>query len=121
MASSEVDAWFARYDNPKRDVVMRVRHMVLDADSRIEEVIKWNTPTYVYRGNMASFYPLSMDHATLVFHQGQHLPGAFAKAVPDGDHARVIRVTSFEEAEEHRELIEQMVRAWITWRDAHSR
>ena len=120
MISPEVEAWFTRYDNPKRDVVLRVRHMVLGVDPRIREVIKWNTPTFVYRGNMASIYPLSLDHATLVFHQGQHLPGRFEHAAPDGDHARIIRVTSFEEAEERRDVIESLVGAWIAWREAHS-
>lgn len=120
MVSPDVEDWFARYDNPKRDVVMRVRLIVLDADERIAEKIKWNTPTFQYKGDMASFFPLSMDHATLVFHQGRHIPGTYKHLVPDGDHAAVFRVTSFEEAEERREELERIVGAWIQWRDLHT-
>jgi hypothetical protein len=53
--SKEVDAWFARYENPKKDVVLRIREVVLAADARIEESIKWQAPTFSYRGNLASF------------------------------------------------------------------
>ena len=31
----EVDAWFERYDNPLKDLVLRVREAVLDADGRV--------------------------------------------------------------------------------------
>lgn len=120
MTSPEVEEWLVRYDNPKRDVVRRVRHIVLDADSRMEETLKWDTPTFVYKGDMASFYPLSLDHATLVFHVGQHIPGKFSHLHPDGDRAGILRITSFEEAEDLREEIEAIVAAWIAWRDAQS-
>ncbi len=33
--AKEVDAWFQTYENPKKDVVMRVRDTVLEADPRI--------------------------------------------------------------------------------------
>lgn len=35
--AKEVDAWFARHENPKKDVVLRIREIVLAADPRIEE------------------------------------------------------------------------------------
>jgi len=34
--SQEVDAWFDRYENPMKDVVQRVREIVLEADLRID-------------------------------------------------------------------------------------
>ena len=55
MTSPEVDAWMARYDNPMRDVVQRVRHIMLQSDERITECVKWQTPTFVYEGYLASF------------------------------------------------------------------
>ena len=42
--NKEVAAWFARYDNPMKDVVLRMRPIILEADERIEECIKWQTP-----------------------------------------------------------------------------
>ena len=42
-----VDAWFERYDNPMKPVVQRIREIVLDADPRVDEVIKWQAPTFL--------------------------------------------------------------------------
>ena len=39
--SAEVDAWMAGYDNPQKDLVQRVREVILAADPRIGECVKW--------------------------------------------------------------------------------
>ena len=41
----------------EKDVVLRMRDIVLDADPRLDECIKWQAPTFTYKGNLASFYP----------------------------------------------------------------
>ena len=66
--SAEVNAWFKRYENPMKPEVERLRAIVLGADRRIEECIKWQAPTFTYRGNIASFFPKSRQHASLMFH-----------------------------------------------------
>lgn len=60
----DVDAWLERYDNPMKPLVERVREIMLSADDRIGEVIKWSTPTFVYKGNLASFQPTPRRVAT---------------------------------------------------------
>jgi uncharacterized protein YdhG (YjbR/CyaY superfamily) len=77
LTTAEVDAWFERYDNPMKTVVQEVRKVILEADPRIEEVIKWQAPTFVYKGNLASFYPKSRQHASLMFHVGTTIPGKY--------------------------------------------
>jgi hypothetical protein len=117
MTTTEVDAWMARYDNPKREVVQRVRHILLDIDERVEETIKWQTPTFTFKGNIASFYPHSQDHVTLVFHHGKRIPGKFPHLHDEAEDRRIMRISSFEEAEELRGEIEAIVRSWITMRE----
>jgi len=56
----DVDRWFAGYDNPHKDAMLRVRSIILE-DGRITETIKWSAPTFTYRGNMASFNPRSKN------------------------------------------------------------
>src|SRR3990172_2839163 len=50
----EIDRWFEGYENPMKDVVQRVREIILAADPRIDECVKWQTPTFTYKGNLAS-------------------------------------------------------------------
>ena len=53
----DVDAWFDRYDNPQKELVRAVRDVMLAADSRVGECIKWQAPTFTYQGNIASSSP----------------------------------------------------------------
>ena len=114
----EVDEWFESYENPMKPVVARVRELVLDADPRIGECIKWKAPTFTYRGNLASFYPKSKQHASLMFHQGAKIPGDHPRLEGTGDTSRVMRLGSFEEADEAAPDIERLVKAWCDWRDS---
>ena len=112
-----VDAWFDRYDNPMKPVVQRMREIVLEADPRVAECIKWQAPTFTYRGNLASFYPKSRQHASLMFHLGAKIPGSHPRLEGTGDTSRVFKAGSLEEAEATRGDLEAIVRSWCAWRD----
>jgi len=113
----DVDAWFERYDNPMKPVVQRIREIVLDADPRVDEVIKWQAPTFTYKGNIASFYPKSRQHVSLMFHLGARIPGSHPRLEGTGDTSRVFKVMDLEDAEVARRELESIVRAWCDWRD----
>ena len=116
MTHEDVDRWMGHYDNPMKDVVQRVRRIILACDDRVEECLKWDTPTFTYRGNIASIYPKSTHHATLMFHEGASIPGTFPHLEGSGE-ARAMRIVSIAEAEERRDEIGQIVDAWIAWKD----
>src|SRR5215470_7652547 len=104
--SKQVDTWFARYDNPMKEVVQRVRDIVLGADPRIDECIKWQAPTFTYEGNLASFFPKSKQHASLMFHQGAKIPGAHKRLEGTGDTSRVMKIASVAEADKAKKDLE---------------
>jgi hypothetical protein len=114
----EVDAWFERYDNPMKEVVLRAREVLLGADERIGETIKWSTPTFVYRGNLASFQPRARQFASLLFHTGASIPGEHPILEGGGDVARYVRLADSEAVEQARPALEAVVRAWCDERDA---
>jgi uncharacterized protein YdhG (YjbR/CyaY superfamily) len=112
----EVDAWLAKYENPMKPVVMRIREIILAADRRIDECIKWQAPTFTYEGNLASFYPKSKQHASLMFHTGAKIPGDHPRLEGDGDTSRVLKIGSLDEAEAARGDLEKIVTAWVAWK-----
>lgn len=115
-----VDAWFARYDNPMKDVVLAVREAVLSADSRIEECIKWQAPTFVYKGNLASFFPKSKTHASLMFHVGRKIPGTYPRLEGTGDTSAVMKFSSLADVTSAKAQLSKLVRTWCDWRDSES-
>jgi uncharacterized protein YdhG (YjbR/CyaY superfamily) len=114
--SKDVDVWFARYDNPMKEVVLRVREIVLGADPRIDECIKWQAPTFTFEGNLASFFPKSKQHASLMFHTGARIPGNHPRLEGGGDTSRVLKIGSVADANGAKADIERIVRAWCEWR-----
>lgn len=114
----EVDAWLERYANPLKPLVLRVREIVLDADPRIGETIKWSTPTFVYRGNLASFQPRAKQFVSILFHAGASIPGDHPILQGGGDTARYVRLADADEVERERGALEAVVRAWCDSRDA---
>ena len=116
--NADVDAWFERYENPMKPVVERIRAIVLAADPRIDERIKWQAPTFTYRGNLASFFPKSKQHASLMFHTGARIPADHPRLEGGGDTSRVMKIGSVAEANAAKADIARIVRAWCDWRDA---
>jgi hypothetical protein len=109
----DVDAWFERYDNPQKDLVQAVRDVVLDADERVTEAIKWQAPTFVYRGNIASFYPKAKSHVSLMFHTGASLPDPTGLLEGSGETSRVAKFTDAADLAAKADALRGLVRAWV--------
>lgn len=115
--NEDVDAWLKRYDNALKPLVERTRDIVLGADDRIGEVIKWSTPTFVYKGNLASFQPRAKQFVSILFHEGASIPGEHPLLEGGGEHARYARIADEGELEARRPELEAIVRAWCDSRD----
>jgi hypothetical protein len=109
----DVDAWFATYDNPQKDLVQAVRTVLLDADERVTETIKWQAPTFVYRGNIASFYPKSKQHVSLMFHTGASLPDPDGILEGTGETSRVAKFVDADDLAAKTDALRGLVAAWI--------
>jgi Domain of unknown function (DU1801) len=70
-----VDQWLDAADGPVAAMMRRARDIILGADSRVTESIKWTTPTFAFQGNIASFNP-SKHLLSIMFHRGAEIPGA---------------------------------------------
>jgi hypothetical protein len=70
----EVDRWFDQADHPLDAAMRRARDIILGADGRVTESIKWKTSTFASQGNIVSFNP-SKHVVSLMFHRGAEIPG----------------------------------------------
>lgn len=109
----DVDAWFEALDHPLKDAMLRVRAVILGVDDRIDEVIKWKSPTFVFEGNMASIDPRTKKHVNLMFHQGAALPGKHPALEGGGGTVRYLRFADLDEVAAKKAELVAAVRAWI--------
>jgi hypothetical protein len=107
----EVDKWFSERKHPLEDAMQRVRTIILEADPRIEESIKWKTPTFSFKGNICSFNP-AKNFVSLLFHRGAEIPGKHPRLEGDGALARTMRFTDLKDVDASRKHLEKAVVAW---------
>ena len=94
-----------------------IRSFILDLDPRIEECIKWKTPTFTYRGNIASFNPRAKRHVSLMFHTGATIPGEHPHLTHSGPVAAYITFTDATDFTAKKADLAEVLRAWIRMKD----
>jgi hypothetical protein len=117
--SKQVEAWLEAYENPMREVVRRVREIIIHSDQRIAESVESEAPTFSYRGDLASVFPHSKKHVSLMFHRGAEIPGHHPRLEGSGDAGRVMKIASVAEANAAKDDLQHLVRSWCDWRDAN--
>lgn len=108
----EVDQWREQYDNPQRELVAKIRAFILGCDPAVTEAVKWQAPTFMYKGNTASFFPKAKKNVTLMFHQGP-LQDDAALLEGDGEVSRVARFVDDADFEAKKEALRAVLMAWI--------
>ena len=103
--------WFAERDHPLEAEMRRVREIILAVDEGITETIKWQTPTFVFGGNIASFSP-AKKLVSLMFHRGAEIPGDHPALEGDAKLVRTMRFADRAEIEAKRPDLEAVIAAW---------
>jgi hypothetical protein len=111
----DVDRWFEDTRHPLDATMRRAREIILGADDRVTESIKWKTPTFAYKGNIASFNP-SKNVVSIMFHRGSEIPGDHPRLEGDGKLVRTMRFANLDELEAGRADLEAAIRAWCDWK-----
>lgn len=109
----EVDNWLANYANPQRDLVARIREFIMEVSPELSEAVKWQAPTFIYKGNIASFFPRAKKNVTLMFHQGASIEDPHALLEGDGDVSRVARFLDEADFEAKKPALEALILGWI--------
>jgi hypothetical protein len=111
----EVDRSLDEAGHPLDATMRRARDIILGADGRVTEAVKWKTPTFSYEGNIASFNP-SKQVVSIMFHRGAEIPGDHPRLEGDGKLVRTMRFRGLDELEAGRVDLEAAIRAWCDWK-----
>jgi len=111
----DVDRWLDESGHPLEATMRRARDIIIGADDRVTESLKWKTPTFAYKGNIASFNP-SKHLVSIMFHRGAEIPGDHPRLEGDGKLVRTMRFAGPDELEAGRADLEAAIRAWCDWK-----
>ncbi len=114
----KVDEYLTKKNHPMTNEIQRVREIILGTDSRVEETIKWSSPTFMYKGNIASFFMNAKKFVSLMFHKGALIDDQTGLLEGDGKESRVARFQDIEDIEAKKESLETIIRQWIEIQDS---
>ncbi len=112
----EVDRFLAEKNHPLTDEINKVREIILETDDRIEEVIKWSSPTYVQR-EYPSFFMNAKKFVSLMFHKGATIKDDSGLLQGDAKDGRVARFEDLADIEKKKTALQEVVREWIRMQD----
>jgi hypothetical protein len=113
--STDVERWFAEKRLPAEATIRRVREIILRADRRITEFVKYGTLTFGYEGDFATFVQVSnKKQVSLMFNRGERIPGKFAHLEGTGPSARFMRFADPAEAQARSAELSKIVVAWCS-------
>ena len=112
-----VDDFLAKQKHPLTKEIQKVREIILATNSKVEEVIKWSTPTFMYKGNIASFTITAKKFVSLMFHKGALINDKLGLLEGDGKEARVARFQDLKDIQTKKKALESVIKEWIKMQD----
>ena len=113
----KVDEFLADKAHPMTPEIQRVREIILQTDDRITEAIKWKSPTFMYKGNIASYFLNAKKFVSLMFHKGAFIKDESGLLQGDGKEGRVARFENLDDIEAKKADLEGVIREWIRMQD----
>ena len=111
-----VDAWFA--GKPAEPALRRVSEVLLKADRRVGEYLKYGTVVFTGAGaDCVSFVQHDKKTVSLMFNRGARIPGKFAHLEGTGPTARFMR---FRDVAEVNARAAELTKIAIAWCDLMS-
>ena len=117
--TEKVNQYMTNLNNPLKNEMEAVRKIILETSDKMTEDIKWGAPTFIYKGNMATFNPRAKKFINLTFHKGAIINDETGLLEGDGKEARVARFYNMEDIEKKKLLLENVVKKWMVVMDGN--
>jgi hypothetical protein len=113
--SPEVERWFAEKKLPVEATIRGVREIILRADRRMTEFVKYGTLTFGFEGDFATFVQVNdKKQMSLMFNRRARIVGKFPHLEGSGPSARFMRFANPAEAQARAAELRKIVAAWCS-------
>jgi hypothetical protein len=114
----KVDAYMRALEHPLKAEIEAVRGIILGAHAGVTEGIKWNAPSFYYKGDMVVFNPRAQEYVHLVFPNGIVIKDDTGLLEGDYIDRRMAYFRSMDEVKAKQAALENAVRSWVAYMDA---
>ena len=123
--TEQVKEFIQTSKHPLKKAVEEIREIILSADKRITEHIKWNAPSFCFNGDDRITFNLSKnDRILLIFHRGAKVKDSKSKEQLFEDttgmlewlaHDRaVVKIQTIEEVAGKKAVLTKVVKRWLS-------
>ena len=106
----DVDRWLK--GKRAESLLRRVRDVIMWADERMTEYLKYGTVQFACNGDFANFVRHDQKTVELMFNRGARIPGAYRYLEGTGPSARHMRFADMVEVEAKTQELSNLVVAW---------
>ena len=116
-STKKVEEFMAKLEHPLKAEMELVRSIIVNANPKMEEDVKWGGPSFFYKEDLATFNPRIKNYVALIFHKGEllNIKSDFLEEASKGK--VYAKFYSMEQVTANKELIEKMVNAWVDLMD----
>jgi hypothetical protein len=107
---SGVDTWFV--GKPAEPILRRVREVIMRADPRMTEYLKYGTVVFASGGDFASFVQHGEKKVRLMFNRGARIKGKFPHLEGSGPTARFMHFADVSEVNARAAELGKITVAW---------
>lgn len=114
-----VEAYLRDLDHPFKAEIEAVRAIILGASAELSERIKWNAPSFHYKGDdLAAFNPRASEYAHLIllFPDGAGIPAKNSLLEGKAKDRREAKFHSLEDVQSKKPVLERLIKAWLKLR-----
>ena len=103
----------SKLEHPLKLELDAVRSIIVNANPKIEEDLKWGGPSFFYKEDFATFNPRIKNYVALIFHKGEMLKikSDFLEEATKGK--VYAKFYSMDQVTANKVLIEKMVNTWV--------
>ena len=115
--TKKVDEFMSKLEHPLKAEIEAVRAILINANPKMEEDVKWGGPSFFYKEDLATFNPRIKNYVALIFHKGEllNIKSDFLEEATKGK--VYAKFYSMEDVTANKALIEKMVNAWVKLMD----
>jgi hypothetical protein len=113
--ADDVAAYMQRLEHPLKAEVEAVRAIILGANRKIAERVKWNSPSFYYQQDLAAFHLRARDcvHVVFVFPQGTMPSDRFGFLEGDYKDRRMARFRDMADVQANKAGLVRLVNHWV--------
>ncbi|MFT3745730.1 MAG: DUF1801 domain-containing protein [Pyrinomonadaceae bacterium] len=119
----QVRKFFADLEHPLKDLMLRLREIILAAEDSITEQIKWKGPSFCNDGDDRVTFNIRKDKVLLIFHRGAKVKESTgcSRLIDDPtgllnwitEDRAMMEFTDIEQVTRNEDKLTQVVRLWI--------